>query len=77
MAIGNAFRAPTVSGLNSAGWWLNDRKMHAGRRMVFLAKSEKNAKFWQKYGEFGFLARFLDDVSMTSSGGGQGRMTSA
>jgi len=60
--------APTVSGLNSAGWRQFGREMHAGGATVAFAKSEKNTVFWPKYGFFGALALFLDDVSMTSSG---------
>jgi hypothetical protein len=54
---------------NSAGWREFGRKMHAEDTTVVFAKSAKNAKFWPKYGFFGTLALFLDDVSMTSSGG--------
>jgi len=43
--------------------------MHAEDTTVVFAKSAKNAKFWPKYGFFGTLAPFLDDISMTSSGG--------
>jgi len=51
-------RAPTVSGLNSAGWWINGRKMHAGRRIIFKRKSEKNAKFGKNMDNLVFGALF-------------------
>jgi len=51
-------RAPTVSGLNSAGWWINGRKMHAGRRKILKRKVRKNTKFRQNMDNFGFGALF-------------------
>ena len=62
-------QAPTVFKLNFAGWRRNGRNMHAGEQNSSYGKSDKNREFWRKYGLFGLLALFLDDVSMTSSGG--------
>jgi len=58
MAIGNAFRAPTVSGLNSAGWWLNDRKMHVERRIVFWQKVRKTRNFGKNMDNLAFWRAF-------------------
>lgn len=69
VANAGEFGAPAVSRSNSAGWRKFGREMHAGGATVAFAKSEKNTVFWPKYGFFGTLALFLDDVSMTSSGG--------
>ena len=39
-------------------------------------KSDKNREFWQNMDNLGFGALFLDDISMTSSGGVRyGRVT--
>ena len=65
----SGFGTPTVSRSNSADWWELGRKMHAEETTVVFAESAKNTVFWPKYGFFGTLALFLDDVSMTSSGG--------
>ena len=62
-------QAPTVFKSNSTGWRRNGRNMHAERSNSSFSKSDKNYDFWRKYGLFGLLALFLDDVSMTSSGG--------
>jgi len=61
--------ALAVSRSNSAGWREFGREKHAEKTTAVFAKSAKNAKFWPKYGFFGTSALFLDDVSMTSSGG--------
>ena len=62
-------RAPTVFKVIFAGWWPNGRNSHAGRNNLSFGKSDKKCDFWRKYGIFGLLALFLDDVSMTSPGG--------
>ena len=60
---------PVVSRSNSAGWHEFGCDKHAEKTTAVFAKSAKNVKFWPKYGFFGTLALFLDDVSMTSSSG--------
>ena len=63
------FGAPTVLGLIFAGWRQFGRKLHAEETTVVFYEKCKNTTFWPKYGFFGTLALFLDDVSMMSSGG--------
>ena len=45
------------------------RKLHAEVSNSSVCKSEKKARKLAKIWTFWVLARFLDDVSMTSSGG--------
>ena len=58
MATVGEFRAPTVFDLNSAGWWLNGRKIHAESRIYFLAKVRKTRNFGENMDNLGFGALF-------------------
>ena len=69
VANAGAMEALAVSESNLAGWCWFAREQHVEVTVVFFSKSGKNMRFWPKNGFLAILARFLDDVSMTSLGG--------
>jgi len=58
VAIAGEFRAPTVFDLNSAGWWLNDHKIHAESRIDFWQKVRKTRDFGKNMDNLVFWRTF-------------------
>ena len=69
VANAGAMEALAVSESTLAGWCWFGREQHAKIAVVSFAKSGKNMRFSPKNGFLAILARFWDDVSVTSSGG--------
>ena len=76
VANAGAMEALAVLESTLVGWCWFGREQNAKITVVSFAKSGKNMRFWPKNGFLAILARFWDDVSMTSLGGVKyGRVT--